>query len=66
MIHSNTGELNQLYSTFNRLWGSGGNASLTLKTVDGKVSALLELQLGPPKDLRPGSPEAGPEAAGSE
>ena len=67
MIHSNTGELNQLYSTFNRVWGSGGNASLTLRTVDGKVTALLEIQLWPPKDPRPGAqPEAGPEAAGIE
>ena len=67
MIHSNTGELNQLYSTFNRVWGSGGNASLTLRTVDGKVTALLEIQLGPPKDPCPGAkPEAGPEAAGIE
>ena len=66
MIHTNTGELLQLFSTFNRVWGSGGTASLTLKTVDGKVSALLEIQLGLSKDLRPGAPEAGPEAAGSE
>ena len=66
MIHTNTGELLQLFSTFNQVWGSGGTASLTLKTVDGKVSALLELQLGLSKDLRPGAPEAGPEAAGSE
>ena len=46
MIHSNTGELNQLFSTFNRVWGWGGNASLNLKTVDGKVTALLEIQSG--------------------
>ena len=64
MIHSNTGELNQLFSTFNRVWG----ASLNLKTVDGKVSALvgalLELQLGHPEDPRPGAkPEAEPVAA---
>ena len=64
MIHSNTGELNQLFSTFNRVWG----ASLNLKTVDGKVTALvgalLELQLGHPEDPRPGAkPEAEPVAA---
>ena len=64
MIHSNTAELNQLYSTFNRVWGAGGNASLNLKTVDGKVTALLELQLGHPEDLCPGvKPEAEPVAA---
>ena len=68
MIHSNTGELNQLFSTFNRVWGAGGNASLNLKTVDGKVTALvgalLELQLGHPEDPRPGAkPEAEPVAA---
>ena len=45
-------------STFNRVWGAGGEASLSLKTVDGKVSAVLEVQLGPPTSLRPGAPEA--------
>ena len=48
MLHSNLGELHQLYSTFNRVYGAGGYASLSLKTVDGKVSAVLEVQLGPP------------------
>ena len=48
MLHSNAGELHQLFSTFNRVWGAGGDASLSLKTVDGKVSAMLEIQLGPP------------------
>ena len=24
MIHTNNGELNQLYATFNRIWGTGG------------------------------------------
>ena len=64
MLHSNAGELYQLFSTFNRVWGAGGAASLSLKTVDGKVSALLEVQLGPPADLRPGAPEAHQQAAG--
>ena len=32
MLHSNAGELHQLFSTFNRVWG---NANLSLKTVDG-------------------------------
>ena len=48
MLHSNIGEVHQLLSTFNRVWGAGGEASLYLKTVDGKVSAVLEVQLGPP------------------
>ena len=66
MFHSNAGELHQLYSTFNRVWGSGGAASLTLKTLDGKVNAVLELQLGPPDGRRPGAPEVTPQAAGSQ
>ena len=65
MLHSNAGELHQLFSTFNRVWGAGGDASLSLKTVDGKVSALLEVQLGPPSAPRPGAPEAH-QAAGSQ
>ena len=64
MLHSNAGELHQLFSTFNRVWGAGGDASLSLKTVDGKVSAVLEIQLGSPADLRPGPPEAQQQAAG--
>ena len=64
MLHSNAGELHQLFSTFNRVWGAGGAASLSLKTVDGKVSATLEVQLGPPADLRPGAPVAQQQAAG--
>ena len=58
MLHSNAGELHQLFSTFNRVWGAGGDASLSLKTVDGKVSAVLEVQLGPPSAPCPGAPEA--------
>ena len=65
MHHSNIGEVHQLLSTFNRVWGAGGEASLSLKTVDGKVSAVLEVQLGPPTSLRPGAPEACQQAAGS-
>ena len=52
-------------STFNRVWGAGGEASLSLTTVDGKVSAVLEVQLGPPTSLRPGAPDAHQQAAGS-
>ena len=65
MLHSNSGELHQLFSTFNRVWGAGGDASLSLKTVDGKVSAVLEIQLGPPSAPRPGAPEAQQQAAGN-
>ena len=65
MLHSNIGEVHQLLSTFNRVWGAGGEASLSLKTVDGKVSAVLEVQLGPPTFPRPGAPEACQQAAGS-
>ena len=64
MLHSNIGEVHQLLSTFNRVWGAGGEASLSLKTVDGKVSAVLEVQLGPPASSCPGAPEAHQQAAG--
>ena len=64
MLHSNAGELHQLYATFNRVWGEGGGASLSLETVDGKVSAVLKLHLGPPSAPRPGAPEAFHQAAG--
>ena len=64
MLHSNIGEVHQLLSTFNRVWGAGGEASLSLKTVDGKVSAVLEVQLGPPTFPRPGAPGARQQAAG--
>ena len=55
MHHSNIGEVHQLLSTYNRVRGAGGEASLSLKTVDGKVSAVLEVQLGSPTSLRPGA-----------
>ena len=64
MLHSNAGELHQLFATFTRVWGEGGGASLSLETVDGKVSAVLKLQLGPPSAPRPGAPEALHQAAG--
>ena len=64
MLHSNIGEVHQLLSTFNWVRGAGGEASLSLKTVDGKVSAVLEVQLGPPTFPRPGAPEAHQRAAG--
>ena len=65
MIHTNAGELLQLFSTFNRVWETGGTASLNLKTMDGKVNAQLEIQLGLSKDPRPGAPEEGPEVSAS-
>ena len=58
MIHTNAGELLQLFSTFNRVWETVGTASLNLKTMDGKVNAQLEIQLGLSKDPRPGGPGA--------
>ena len=64
MLHSNIGEVQQLLSTFNRVWGAGGEASLSLKTVDGKVTAVLEVQLGPPASPRPGAPEVHRQAVG--
>ena len=64
MLHSNIGEVHQLLSTFNWVRGAGGEASLSLKTVDGKVSAVLEVQLGPPASSCPGAPEAHQQAAG--
>ena len=59
----------QLFSTFNQVWEAGGDTSLYLKAVDGKVSAVLEVQLGPPSAPRPGAPvarEAPHQAAGSQ
>ena len=63
MLHSNIGEVHRLLSTCNRVWGAGGEASLSPKTVDGKVKAVLEVQLGPPVSPRPGAPEACQQAA---
>ena len=65
MLHSDAGELHQLYATFTLVWREGRGGSLFLETVDGKVSAVLEVQLGPPTSLRPGAPEACQQAAGS-
>ena len=66
MLHTNVGELHQLISTFNRVWEAGGIASLSLKTVEGKVNAVLDIQLGHPSDPRPGAPEGKPHAAGGD
>ena len=42
MLHSNAGELDQLYATFTRVWGEGGGASLSLETVDGQDAVRLQ------------------------
>ena len=57
MAHSNYGELRQLFETFTRVWKAGGQTSLHLHTKDGQARAMLELQLGPPGDPRPGAPD---------
>ena len=64
MLHSDAGELHQLYATFTLVWREGRGGSLFLETVDGKVSALLKVQLSPPSAPRPGAPEAHHQAAG--
>ena len=56
MLHTNRGELALLVDTFCRVWGAGGQATLTTTTKDGQVQANLELQLGHPADARPGAP----------
>ena len=64
MLHSDAGELHQLYATFTLVWREGRGASLFLETVDGKVSTVLKVQPGPPSAPRPGAPEAHHQAAG--
>ena len=66
MLLSNSLHHQQLVSTFDRISGAGGDASLSYKTVGGKVSAVLEVQLGPPSTTRPAAPEAPHQAAGSQ
>ena len=56
MQHTNLGELNQLYDTFCRVWAAGGQATLTTTSLEGKVTAKLELELGQPTGTRPGAP----------
>ena len=58
MEHSNWGEVNSLLNTFTRIWSAGGQASLSLNTLDGQVRAHLSLGLSPPGHPRPGAPEA--------
>ena len=64
MNHTSYGELRQLFETFTRVWGSGGQASLDLHTQDGKSRALLDIQLGPPAAPCPGAPDARGEGPG--
>ena len=47
MLHSDAGELHQLYATFTLVWREGRGASLFLETVDGKVSAVLKVLFQP-------------------
>ena len=57
MLHTNQAELNQLYDTYCRVWAAGGQATLTTTTsLEGKLTAKLEIELGKPTDARPGAP----------
>ena len=56
MLHTNRGELQLLFDTFCRVWGAGGQATLTTTTQGGKLKANLEIQVGSPSSLRPGAP----------
>jgi hypothetical protein len=64
MAHTTYGELRQLFETFTRVWGSGGQASLHLHTQDGRSRATFTLELGPPATPRPGAPDVGREGPG--
>ena len=56
MFHANRGELNQLYDTFCRVWAAGGQATLTTTSLEGQVTAKLDIKLGHPTSARPGAP----------
>ena len=56
MLHTNQAELNQLYGTFCRVWAAGGQATLTTTSLEGIVTAKLEVKLGQPTGARPGAP----------
>ena len=64
MAHTNYGELRQLFETFTRVWGAGGQTSLHLHTLDGQARATLDIQLGPSANPRPGAPGVGGESPG--
>ena len=48
MIHTNHGELIRIFDTYCRVWGAGGQATLTTSTKGGLLTANLDIQLGPP------------------
>ena len=56
MLHTNHGELFRIFDTFCRVWGAGGQATLTTSTQGGLVKANLDVQLGPPTAASPGAP----------
>ena len=66
MANSNYGELRQLFETFTRVWKAGGQTSLHLHTQDGQARAMLDIQLGPPGDPRPGAPDVRGEGPGQD
>ena len=49
MLHTNRGELNQLYDTFCRVWAAGGQATLTTSSSEGRVTVKLELSWESPQ-----------------
>ena len=63
-FHSNYGETRQLFDTWARVWGAGGQASLHLHTLEGRARAMLDLQLGHPAAPRPGAPDVRGEGPG--
>ena len=56
MQHTNQAELNQLYGTFCRVWAAGGQATFSTTSLEGIVTAKLEVKLGQPTRARPGAP----------
>ena len=56
MQHTNQAELNQLYGTFCRVWAAGGQATFSTTSLEGIVTAKLEVKLGQPTHARPGAP----------
>ena len=56
MIHTNHGELIRIFDSYCRVWGAGGQATLTTSTKGGLLTANLDIQLGPPTAACPGAP----------
>ena len=56
MIHTNHGELFRIFDTFCRVWGAGGQATLTTTTEGRMLKANLDIQLDPPTAACPGAP----------